>query len=72
MGLWHKLFRAANLEWVPPRRIEDIFIISFEGLGKSIKGKTLWDIACLTVFWIVWQERNARIFEERCRTEEVL
>ena len=33
---------------------------------------TLWHIACLTILWIVWQERNGRIFEERCRTEEVL
>ena len=53
LGLWHKLFRATNLEWVPLRNIGDIFIISFKGLGKSIKGKTLWHIACLIVLWIV-------------------
>lgn len=28
--------------------------------------------ACLTILWIVWQERNARIFEEKWRTEENL
>ena len=62
MELWHKLLKEANLEWVLPRNIGDIFIISFKGLGKSIKGKTLWHIACLDVLWMVWQERNARIF----------
>ena len=72
LGLWHKLFRATNSKWVPPRSIGDIFIISFKGLGNSIKGKTLWHFACLKVIWIVWQERNARIFEERCRAKEVL
>ena len=72
LGLWHKLLRATNLEWVPPRNIRDIFIISFKGLGKSIKGKTLWHIAYFTILWIVLQEKNARIFEERCRTKEVL
>ena len=29
-------------------------IISYMGLGKSIKGKTLWKIVCLTLIWIKW------------------
>ena len=63
IGLWHKLFNLAGLDWVPPRSIEDMMIITFRGLGNSIRGKkTLWQIACLTLLWIVWQERNARIF----------
>ena len=45
LGLWHKLFRVANLEWVPPKSIGDIFSISFKGLGKSIKGKVLHSMA---------------------------
>ena len=47
-------------------------IISFRRLGNSIKGKTLWQIACFTIFWIVWQERNVRIFEKNWRMEEML
>ena len=57
LGLWHKLLRAANLDWVPPRGIGDMLIITFRGLGKSIRGKTLWHIACLTVVWIVSREK---------------
>ena len=45
-GLWHKLFTVANLDWVPPRSIEDMIIISFRSLGNSIRGKTLRHIAC--------------------------
>ena len=37
--------------------------ISFRGLGSSVRGKTLWQIVCLTLPWIMWQERNVRIFE---------
>ena len=44
-------------------------VISFRGLRNSIRGKTLWHIACLTVLWIVWQERNARIFEDKYQRE---
>ena len=37
-----------------------MMIISFRGLGNSIRGKSLWKIACLALLWII--ERNARIF----------
>ncbi|RVW69923.1 putative mitochondrial protein [Vitis vinifera] len=42
------------------------------GLGNSLRGKTLWQIACLTLIWMVWQERNNRIFEDKGRTEEMV
>ena len=64
LGLWHKLFSLAHMDWVPPRSIGDMLIISFRGLGNSLRGKTLWQIACLTIIWIVWHERNVRTFEE--------
>ena len=50
----------------------DMMIISYMGFGNSTKGKTLWRIACLTLIWMVWQERNARIFEDKWRTFETL
>ncbi|RVX15460.1 hypothetical protein CK203_009316 [Vitis vinifera] len=58
--------------WVPPRSLEDMLVISFKGLGNSLRGKTLWQIACLTLIWMVWQERNNRIFEDKGRTEEMV
>ncbi|RVX18254.1 putative ribonuclease H protein [Vitis vinifera] len=50
---------------VPPRSLEDIVVITFKSLGNSLRGKTLWQIACLTLIWMVWQERNDRIFEDK-------
>ena len=46
-----------------------MFTISFKGLGSCTRGKTLWQIACLSLVWFVWQERNARIFEDKERTK---
>ena len=46
-----------------------MFTIAFKGFGSCTRGKTLWQIACLSLVWFVWQERNARIFEDKERTE---
>ena len=49
-----------------------MMIIAFKGLGNSIRGKILWQIACLTLLWIVWEERNVRIFKDKGRLEGML
>ncbi|RVW54250.1 LINE-1 reverse transcriptase-like [Vitis vinifera] len=55
IGLWHKLFNLVGLVWVPPRSFEDMLVIAFKGLGNSLRGKTLWQIVCLTLIWMVWE-----------------
>ncbi|WKA04126.1 hypothetical protein VitviT2T_022186 [Vitis vinifera] len=72
IGLWHRLFNLVGVIWVPPRSLEDMLVISFKGLGNSLRGKTLWQIACLTLIWMVWQERNNKIFEDKGKTEEMV
>ena len=46
-----------------------MFIIAFKGFGYSFRGKTLWRIVCLSLIQFVWQEGNARIFENKERSE---
>ena len=70
IGLWHKLFNSSSLVWVPPRIIEEMFIIAFKGFGSSIRSKTLWQIVCLSLGWFVWQERNIKIFVDKEKMEE--
>ena len=53
LGLWHRLFSLARMDWVPPRSIGDMMITFFRGLGNLIRGKILWQIACPTLLWIV-------------------
>ncbi|RVX01566.1 DUF724 domain-containing protein 7 [Vitis vinifera] len=72
IGLWHRMFNLIGLVWIPLRSLEDMLVITFKGLGNSLRCKTLWQIACLTLIWMVWQKRNNRIFEDKGRTEEMI
>ncbi|KAJ9697352.1 hypothetical protein PVL29_009249 [Vitis rotundifolia] len=62
MGLWHKLFQLAKTDWVPPRSIFDMLSTNFNGFGSSKRGIVLWQATCIALIWVVWRERNARIF----------
>ena len=62
MELWHRLFQLAKTDWVPPRSISDMLSINYNGFGLSKRGIVLWQAACIAVIWVVWRERNARIF----------
>ena len=47
-------------------------MISFKGLGSSIVGKFIWQTVCLALIWVVWQERNVQIFQDKARVSEAL
>ena len=72
LGLWHKLFQIAKMDWVPPRSISDMMFINYKGFGKSKKGIVLWQTVCIALIWVVWQESNVRIFEDKVRNSENL
>lgn len=38
-------------------------------LSRSIKAKVLWKCCLLTVFWVLWPERNTRNLEEEVEEE---
>ncbi|RVW27814.1 putative mitochondrial protein [Vitis vinifera] len=38
IGLWHRLFQLAKMDWVPPRSIYDMMFIKFKGFGNSKRG----------------------------------
>ncbi|RVW38710.1 Transposon TX1 uncharacterized 149 kDa protein [Vitis vinifera] len=62
IGLWHRLFQLAEMDWVPPRSIYDMMFIKFKGFGNSKRGIVLWQAASIALIRVVWWERNARIF----------
>ncbi|RVW64166.1 Transposon TX1 uncharacterized 149 kDa protein [Vitis vinifera] len=41
IGLWHRLFQLAKLDWVSPRSIYDMMSIKFKGFGNSKRGIVL-------------------------------
>ncbi|RVX15392.1 hypothetical protein CK203_009286 [Vitis vinifera] len=42
LGLWHRLFQLAKMDWVPPRSISDMMSINYKGFGNSKRGVVLW------------------------------
>ncbi|RVW76404.1 Molybdopterin biosynthesis protein CNX1 [Vitis vinifera] len=72
IGLWHRLFQSAKMDWVSPRSISDMLSSNFNGFGSSKRGIVLWQNACIALMWVVWRERNARIFEDKARNSEYL
>ena len=72
LKLWHKPFRLVSLAWVPPRSVSDMLTISFRIWGTLLEAKVLWKITCFLLIWIVWRERNVRIFEDKWRSIEMI
>ncbi|RVX01391.1 LINE-1 retrotransposable element ORF2 protein [Vitis vinifera] len=72
IGLWHRLFQLAKMDWVPPRSIYDMMSIKFRGFDNSKRGIVLWQAASIALIRVVWWERNARIFEDKARNSEFL
>ena len=72
MGLWRRLFQLAKMDWVPPRSIFDMLSINYNGSGLSKRGIVLWQVASIALIWVVWRERNARIFEDKAKNSEYL
>ena len=46
--------------------------INYNDFGLSKRGIVLWQAASIALIWVVWRERNARIFEDKVRNSEYL
>ena len=46
--------------------------INYNGFGSSKRGTILWQAVCIAIIWVVWRERNAKIFEDKTRNSENL
>ena len=46
--------------------------INYNGFGLSKRGIVLWQAVCIAMIWVVWRERNARIFEDKARNSKNL
>ena len=72
IGLWHRLFQLAKMDWIPPRSIFDMMSIKFNGFDTSKRGIVLWQATSIALIRVVWWERNARNFEDKARNSEFL
>ena len=44
--------------------------INYNGFGSSKRGTILWQAVCIAIIWVVWREKNVRIFEDKARNSE--
>jgi hypothetical protein len=64
--LWQKLYWEAGLTWDAPSQISDLLTQTQNnqyGFGRGKKARVLWGCSVLAIFWVLWMERNRRIFE---------
>lgn len=61
--LQQKLHREARVTWDSSTQISALFVQNLSGFEKGKKAKVLWGCGVLTVFWVLWMDRNRRIFE---------
>ncbi|XP_077252938.1 uncharacterized protein LOC143892304 [Tasmannia lanceolata] len=69
--VWGRILERFGMNWVFPSSIKELF----EGWpcnpwGK--KGKTLWWLSLLALLWVLWIERNNRVFEGKAKSSYFL
>ena len=62
-SLWKQFYREAGVTWESPTQISALFVQNLDGFGKGKKAKVLWGCGIFAILWVLWSERNRRIFE---------
>ncbi|XP_026420637.1 uncharacterized protein LOC113316705 [Papaver somniferum] len=61
--IWMEML-PSNWCWVFPRSMFDL-AKSWQHLLLSSSGKTIWELMPAAIIWVLWNERNCRIFESK-------
>ena len=70
-GLWASLFCIMNLSWVMPGRVIEVLRCWKKKFDNPI-ALAVWRMIPLAVWWILWNERNNRCFEDSERSLDSL
>jgi hypothetical protein len=62
-NLWSYILTLFGVEWVMPRRMMEL-LTSWGALFGYGSTKEVWRLDPLCIMWCIWQERNARHFED--------
>uniref|UniRef100_A0A2N9I206 Reverse transcriptase zinc-binding domain-containing protein n=1 Tax=Fagus sylvatica TaxID=28930 RepID=A0A2N9I206_FAGSY len=68
--LWSFVFTAFGIHWVIPRSVVDLLLGWRNWFGKH--QSSIWNLVPSCLMWSVWRERNARTFENTCRSADQL
>ena len=63
--VWNKVVEDFELIGAMPSSWYGLLCMEWQFRGNKKKSKFLWRSCCLALAWCIWQERNARIFEDK-------
>lgn len=66
--LWSRLFIIKGESWVCTESLLSFLAMDKVGFGGSKEKRILWECACFAIIWVIWIERNERIFKGRSQT----
>lgn len=69
--VWLFFLKEFGLVWAMPKSCPELIELSPRS-HSSLRGRILWKVAILAVFWGIWLERNGRLFKERMEGSSVL
>jgi hypothetical protein len=61
-AIWSLVFCLFGISWVMPARVVDLLSSWMGGFGKS-RSALVWGAVPHCVMWLLWRERNNRVFE---------
>lgn len=62
--IWHLFFAVAGIQWCMPNNTVE-FLLSWHRLDLQKSSKEAWKSIPKVVWWVIWRERNARVFEDK-------
>lgn len=61
---WKSIFYMGE-SWFCMDSVLEFLLLEKEGFGRDKEKRTLWNRATLAISWVIWLERNRRIFQNR-------
>jgi hypothetical protein len=68
--LWSFIFKAFHIQWVLPQRVLDLLVGWRNWFGKH--HSSIWNLVPLCLMWMIWRERNARVFDDQIRSPDLV
>ena len=65
LRFWVRLIKEVKIMWVAPASCGSFLMENIHDFGKGDKAKVVWKCSILALLWVIWQDRNSRIFEDR-------
>ena len=66
-SLWSMVFCLFRVVWVMPGSVVEV-MASWMGSFRNSSNAKVWGAVPLCVMWVLWRERNLRVFEGQERT----